>query len=395
MSEHIPHIRASSRLKYFGIAAVVMFISIAIWGVTSRLNHEKDLKKDVQAQHVTVNTVKVESGPSEQTLILPGDVRAYIDAPIYARVSGYLKAWNTDIGAQVHKGQVLGEIETPELDEQIMRAQANVATAESSWDLAKITAQRWENLLKTDSVSHQEADEKTADAKSKKDILNAALSNLKGLQAEQAFKRITSPFDGVVTERNTDIGQLISSSNNTSKPLFRVVDNRKLRIFSEIPQNSAKLIKTGMKVEVHLPERPNEIFNATVMNTSDAIHEASRSSTVELLMDNKNNSVFPGSYAEIHFHLLSPKNVFRLPVSTLLFRKNGLEVATIDSDNRVKMKEITIARDLGRVVEVSSGIDSTDRIIDNPSDSIMQGDVVQEKPSDAVPAVAPKPGNAS
>ena len=395
MSEKITHPSSPARLGLTLVVFAVLAATVAVTGIFIRRHHDHDLQKSVESQHTTVKVIKPEFGPSTETLILPGNIRAYIDAPIYARVSGYLKAWYTDIGTHVHKGQILGEIETPELDEQIMRAEANAATAESSWELAKITAQRWANLLKTDSVSHQETDEKVADAKSKKDILNAARSNLKGLQAEQAFKRITSPFDGVVTERNTDIGQLISASNSNGKPLFRVVESKKLRIFVEVPQSSASMIKTGMKVEVHLPERPSETFAATVLNTSGAIHEASRSSTIELLMDNKNNQVFSGSYAEIHFQLVSPKNVFRLPVSTLLFRKDGLEVATIDSDNRVQMKKITIARDLGRIVEVSTGIDSTDRIIDNPSDSITQGDTVQTKQSDALPAAAQKSGNAS
>jgi RND family efflux transporter MFP subunit len=395
MSEKIPHPSFPARLGLaLGIFAVLA-TTIAVAGIFIRRHHDQGLQKTVESQHTTVKVVNPEFGPSNQTLILPGNIRAYIDAPIYARVSGYLKVWYTDIGAHVHKGQVLGEIEIPELDEQIMRAQANAATAESSWDLAEITAKRWSNLLATNSVSHQEADEKAADAKSKKDILNAARANLKALQAEQSFKRITSPFDGVVTERNTDIGQLISASNSSGKPLFRVVDSRKLRIFVEVPQSSAQMIKTGMAVEVHLPERPSEVFTATVLTSSDSIHESSRTATVELLMENKTRSVFSGSYAEVHFQLASPTNVFRLPVSTLLFRKNGLEVATVNADNRVQMKKIAIARDLGRIVEVATGIESTDRVIDNPSDSIVQGDIVQIKAAEVLPATTPKSGAAS
>ena len=347
--------------------------------------------KEVEAKHVTVKVVLPQFGPAVQTLILPGNVRADLDAPIYARVSGYLKTWYTDIGAHVKKGQLLGEIETPELDQQILRAQADLATAESNWEIADVTAKRWQNLVATDSVSHQEVDEKAADAKARHDILNAAKANLESLLADQSFQRIVAPFDGVVTERNTDIGKLINPGSSNGQALFRVVDNRRLRIYTEVPQNFIYLIKPKMTVQVYFPELPAQGFAATVLSTSNAIRESSRTSTVELLMENKDGKLFSGSYAEVHFDLPSSSKVFRLPVSALLFRKEGLQVATVGADNRVVLKHIAIARDLGRVVEVDSGIDSTDRVIDSPSDSIVQGDVVRIK--NAEPA-EPKPGAA-
>ncbi len=387
MSEKIPHTTSTSRLRLAGLVFAAAAVVIAVVGIVIRIHHEQDLHKEVESRHTTVKIVTPEFGPSAQSLVLPGDVRAYVDAPMYARVSGYMKAWYTDIGAHVKKGQLLGEIETPELDEQILRSQSDVAVANSNWEMAEVTAKRWNNLLTTNSVSHQETDEKTADAKAKKDILNAARSSLKALEAQQSFKRIIAPFDGVVTERNTDIGQLISASNNNNSgnPLFRVVQNQKLRVFVEVPQSYAKMVKMGMKVTVELPERPGEPFDAAVIASSDAIHESSRTSTFELLMDNKSNAIFSGSYAEVHFNLPSKSNVFRLPVSALIFRRNGLEVATVGADSRVQMKSIVIARDLGRVVEVASGIDSNDRIIDSPSDSITQGDLVQIQAPEAPP----------
>lgn len=392
MSHHEPHVPSALGLRLSVSILLGVALIVAAIGIWLRLSHANDLKKEVALQHTMVKVIQPQQGVSSQSLVLPGNVRAYIDAPIYARVGGYLKIWYTDIGAHVRQGQVLGEIENPELDEQILHAQANAATAQSSWDLAEVTAKRWENLLVTNSVSRQEADEKMADAKGKKDIFNAAQSTLKGLQAEQSYKRIVAPFDGVVIERNTDIGQLISANSSNGKPLFRVVKSDQLRVFVEVPQSYADMIKTGMNVEVHLPERAGEHFVATVLTSSQAIHEASRTITVELLMNNKNNQVMSGSYAEVHFDLPSKANVFRLPASTLLFRKNGLEVATVDAENRVVLKPITIARDLGRAVEVSNGIDSTDRVIDSPSDSITQGEVVQIKAPDAAPAVAQKAG---
>jgi RND family efflux transporter MFP subunit len=379
MSEKIPHTLSTGRLRLTGLVFVVLVVVIAVVGIFVRVDHERGLQKEVESRHTAVKIVNPEFGPSSQSLVLPGDVRAYVDAPMYARVSGYMKAWYTDIGTHVKKGQLLGVIETPELDEQILRAQSDVEVAKSNWEMAEVTAKRWNNLLTTNSVSHQESDEKTADAKARSDILNAARSSLKALEAEQSFQRIVAPFDGVVTERNTDIGQLISASNSkdSGSPLFRVVQNHKLRVFVEVPQNYAQMIKIGMVVAVELPERPGEDIEATVIASSAAIHESSRTYTIELLMDNKSNAVFSGSYAEVHFNLPSRANVFRVPVSALIFRRNGLEVATVGPDNRVLMKHIVIARDLGRVVEVASGLVSTDRIIDSPSDSITQGDAVQ------------------
>ncbi|MGO8753605.1 MAG: efflux RND transporter periplasmic adaptor subunit [Gallionellaceae bacterium] len=383
MSEHIPDVPSPARLRLAGWIFAVVAVVVAAAGILIRISHEHVLQKEVESRHVTVKVVMPQSGPSEQPLILPGNVRAEIDAPIYARVSGYLRAWYTDIGAHVQKGQLLGEIETPELDQQIMRAQADLATAKSNWEIADVTAKRWQNLLASDSVSHQEADEKAADAKARNDLVNAAEANLKGLLADQSFQRVVAPFDGVVSERNTDIGKLINPGSSNGQALFRVVDNRRLRIYVEAPQNYSYLIKPGMKAKIAFPELPERHFVATVSSSSEAIHESSRTLTVELIMNNKDGKLFSGSYAEAHFDLPTNSKVFRLPVSTLLFRKEGLEVATVGADNRVVLKHITIARDLGRVVEVASGIDNNDRVIDSPSDSIVQGDVVRIKNPDA------------
>ncbi len=390
-TEHIHHVPTSARLRLAGVTVAAVAIIVAAVGIWVRLGHAHDLEREVEAKHVTVKVVLPELGPAMQTLILPGNVRADLDAPIYARVSGYLKNWYTDIGAHVKKGQLLGEVETPELDQQILRARADVASAESNLEIADITAKRWQNLVVTNSVSRQESDEKTADAKSKHDILNAAKANLESLLANQSFQRIVAPFDGVVTERNTDIGKLINPGSNNGQALFRVVDNRRLRIYTEVPQYFIYLIKPKMKVQIYFPELPAQGFAATVLSTSNAIRESSRTSTVELLMENKGGKLFSGSYAEVHFDLPSSSKVFRLPVSALLFRKEGLQVATVGADDRVVLKHIAIARDLGRVVEVNSGIDSADRVIDSPSDSIVQGDVVRIK--NAEPA-EPKSGAA-
>lgn len=384
MSDNQPNPAVSGRrLRLAGGIFAAVAVTIAVVGIYMRVEHANELEKAVESQHVTVKVVSPQFGPSTQELILPGNVRADLDAPIYARVSGYLKTWETDIGARVKKGQLLGEIETPELDQQIMRARADVASAQSNWEIADVTAKRWQNLVASDSVSRQESDEKTADAKSKRDILNAAKANLDSLLASQSFQRVVAPFDGVVTERNTDIGKLINPGSNNGQALFRVVDNRRLRIYTEVPQSFAYLIKPKMAVKLYFPELPGRPFTANVLSTANAIRESSRTTTVELLMDNKDGKVFSGSYAEVHFELPSNAQIYRLPVSALLFRKDGLEVATVGPDNRVTLKSITLARDLGRVVEVSSGIESSDRVIDSPTDSIVQGDIVRIQGADA------------
>ncbi len=376
MSEKIPKQPIPGRLRLGGILFAIFLVVMAVWGILSRVHHEQELQKEVDNRHMMVKVVIPESGKSDQRLILPVNVRADVDAPIYARVNGYLKTWYTDIGAHVKKGQLLGEIETPELDQQIYRAKADVATAHSNWEIADVTAKRWQNLVVTDAVSHQEADVKTADAKARLDLLNAAEANLKALMAEQSFQKLVAPFDGVVTERNTDIGHLISVGTTSGQALFRVVDNTKLRIYTEIPQNYASWIKPKMTVHIVFPEMPSETFDATVVGLSNAIREDSRTSQVELYMDNKDGKLLTGSYAEVHFELPANTTVLRLPASTLLFRKEGLQVATVSPDNKVVLKNITISRDLGRVVEVSSGIDSNDRVIDSPSDSIVNGNPV-------------------
>ena len=395
MSDHYPHVSVPPRLRKAGLLMAVIVIVVAATGIVVRINHARNLQKEVEGQHDTVKVLFPERSEGGQSLVLPGNVRADLDAPIYARVSGYLKEWRTDIGAHVRKGQVLAEIETPELDQEILRARADLASAESNWEIADITSKRYQNLLASDSVSHQEADEKAADAKAKHDILNAVRANLQSLLAEQSFQRIVAPFDGVVTERNTDIGKLIASGSSNGQPLFRVVDSRKLRIYVEAPQSYSHLIAPGMTVQVTFPEYPSRQFAATVVGTSDAIREASRTSTVEVLLNNKDGKLLSGSYAEVHFNLSSPSGVFRLPVSALLFRSDGLQVATVGADNRVVMKAITITNDLGRTVEVGSGITASDMVIDSPSDSIAQGDVVRVKKRDDTPAAEHKSGNAS
>lgn len=383
MSDHLMHRHPSRRLYLVGALLLLVALAVAGHGIATRDRYEKSLEKEVAARHTTVDVVAPEHCPSEQPLVLPGNVRADIEATIYARVAGYLKMWYTDIGAHVKKGQLLAEVETPELDQQILRERANLSMAQSNLEIADLTAKRWQNLLATNSVSRQETDEKVADARAKADIANAAAANLKNLLTQQSFNRIVAPFDGVVTERNTDIGKLINPGSNNGQALFQVADNRKLRIYVDVPQNFSADIKPGMKAELHFPEYPSRVFSATVVSTSQAIHESSRTLTTELQMQNKDGAILPGTYTDVHFALPSRGSVYRLPASTLLFRKEGLQVATVDADNRVRLKNITLGRDLGGIVEVTSGVDDKDRVIESPSDSIVQASIVRIKSASA------------
>ena len=245
-------------------------------------------------------------------------------------------------------------------------------------ELANITAERWKNLLQTDSVSRQEVDEKVQDAKAQQALVDAAKANLDSLRADQAFNHIVAPFDGVVTDRQTDIGMLISIGSSDSKtPLFHVADTHILRVWVDVPQDFASLIKVGSVAQVTFPDRPGKTYPARVVTTSQAIHIDSRTLTVELYMDNQGGEFVPGAYGDVKFTLPTLTSTFILPPTTLLFRKGGLKVATVGPDNRVVLKSITIGRDLGKAVEVTSGINANDRIIDPPSDSIANGDRVK------------------
>ncbi|MHB1677915.1 MAG: efflux RND transporter periplasmic adaptor subunit [Sulfuriferula sp.] len=378
MSTDQPHVTASWRIRIVGIVLLLIAITIAATGILSRMHHEKNLVRTAQLNDITsVNVVRAKLGPSQQTLVLPGNVTPFYEAKIYARVNGYLKMWYTDIGAHVKAGQLMAIIETPELDQQIRSAQADLATAKARLDLADITAKRWQNLLITDSVSRQEVDEKVQGAKAQLAVVNAANANLSSLRAQQAFNHIVAPFDGVVTDRRTDIGSLITTgSSDANKLLFKVADTHKLRVYADVPQNFSSLIKPGLVANLHFPERPGQTFPASYLSTAEAIRENSRTMTVELLMDNRTGELLPGAYADVYFTLGTHANRLVIPASTLLFRTHGLKVATVGPDNRVILKSITLGKDLGNTVEVKSGITLNDQIIDSPSDSIAQGDKV-------------------
>lgn len=372
-----PHRVSPKRLKLVGIIALLVAIGAGGIGVFSRVHADHALKSKADADAIpTVHLVDQKHDDARQQLVLPGNVQAYYDAPIYARVPGYLKKWYVDIGSPVKAGDVLAEIETPEIDQQLEQARADLATAEAKEKLAKLTAKRWDDMLKSESVSRQEADEKNGDYEAKAAATTAAKANVDRLQAMASFKRIIAPFDGVVTARRTDIGQLINAGSSSGAELFRVADTRKLRVYVNVPQTYSDEVTKGMTAQLQFPEKPGKSFPATVVSTSDAINESSRTMLVQLEADNSQGKLVSGSYADVHFDLPAPANVVQLPVTALLFREHGLKVATLGANNQVVLKNITLGRDFGTRVEVISGLDPNDRVIDSPPDWIAQGDAV-------------------
>jgi membrane fusion protein, multidrug efflux system len=366
------------RLQLVGISAAAVAVAIVAGGLVMRHRDYSELRQWTEAQAVpTVETIHPTTADLDPELVLPGDVEAFYEAPIYARVPGYVKQWHEDIGAHVTAGQVLAEIDTPDLDQQLEQGQADLATAQANEQLAKITAQRWESLLKRDAVARQDADEKMGDWQAKKALVAAAEANVRRLQAEENFKRIVAPFDGVVSARNTDVGALINVGSSSGPPLFSVADIHQMRIYMRVPQYYSADLVDGMDAELHLPQYPNEVFPAKLVTTSHQIAKESRTLLVELHADNKDGRLSPGTYAEVHVKLPGNATVLRIPTSALIFREHGLEVAVIGPDNKVVLKPIRVARDFGTEIEVMSGLSPSDRVIDSPPDSLAAGDVVQ------------------
>ena len=366
------------QIRRYSLILLVVALCLAVWGEVSRVRARASLGKEAaQAAIPTVVTVTPNRTPLGEELVLPGTVQAYIEAPIYARTNGYLKEWRTDIGTQVTKGQLLGEIDTPEVDRQLAQAEADLATARANESLSNSTNVRWKGLLATESVSKQDADEKAGDAAAKKAAADSAAANVARLRDLTSFKRVVAPFDGVITARNTDIGALINAGQSTGAELFRIADMHKLRIFVQVPEAYAAATLPGLEAELRFAEQPSRIFTARTVRTSNALDPTLRTLQVELELDNAKRDVFPGAYAEVHFKLPASAQSLRLPANTVLFRAAGLQVATIDGQKRVKLKSIVQGRDFGSTIEILSGVEADEVVILNPPDSLTDGVLVR------------------
>jgi RND family efflux transporter MFP subunit len=359
--------------------AAVIAAGIVVNGVMVRHQAQADQANAAAVQSVpTVSIIHPQATSAGNLLTLPGNLQAWYSAQIYARVPGYLTKWYKDIGAHVRKGEALADIDTPELDQQIAQAKADLANAEAARQLSQITNERWQNLVAIGAVAKQDADNKAGDLAVKVAAVNSSKANLDRLIATKAFAHITAPFDGVVTQRATDVGALVNAGAGSSGSLlFTVADLHKLRVYVQVPQNYSAQIHGDLTADLTLPEYPGEKFPAHLVSTSNAIDGQTNTLLVELDADNANGKLKPGEYAQVSFRLPVATSTLAIPATALLFRGDGLHVATVGSDNRVLLKTITVAEDLGTSVRINSGLDASDRVIDNPPDSISSGDIVR------------------
>jgi len=365
-------------LRLAGFITVIVLIAIVIIGLITRATQARSLKTWTDTQAVpTVSVVSPEPSASGGVLDLPGRMEAYVRAPIYAQVSGYLKNWNVDIGAPVKAGQLLAEIQTPEIDQQLLQARADLASAKANAELAGITARRWQAMLGSDSVAQQDVDAKTGDYAAKVALMNAAQANVDRLLATKAFARIVAPFDGVVTARDTDVGALINAGGGSAPELFVVSDTRKLRVYVQVPQSYGPSVRPGSTAVLKVPEYPSQDFHAQVVASANAITASSGTTLVQLVVDNADGKLMPGSFAHVRFPLPANTEALRVPASALIFGNKGMRVATVGSDDKITFKTVSILHDYGKSVEIGSGLSADDRVINSPPDGINDGDAVK------------------
>jgi len=370
------------------IAFVVLLIvaAVVVAGVLPRLKARAALRTATYENAIpTVGVIHAKMGAPQAEIVLPGNIEAFNDSPIYARTNGYLKKWYVDIGAHVKAGQLLADIETPEVDQELDQARADLNTAEANLQLSQITAERYQGLAQSDSVSKQDVDNATSDFAAKKAMVASAQSNVRRLQELQSFEKIYAPFDGVITARNTDIGHLINSGAGApATELFHMAAIRKLRVYVNVPQQYSPSAKPGLTADLTLQEFPGRRFKGTLVRTANAIDLASRTLLVEIDVDNPTGELLPGAYTEVHLKVPSGAPTYILPVSALIFRSEGLQVATVrqvenggQSHDDAQLINITVGRDMGNEVEVVSGLEASDLVVVNPPDSLISGETVR------------------
>ena len=362
-----------------GMAAALTLVVVVVVGVSDRKSSAARLKEEATEAQILPSVFLVPPSATAATpsLKLPGRLEAYVRAPIYARVGGFLKAWYVDIGGQVKAGQLLAEIEAPDLDQQLMQAKGALASAEASESLAKVTAQRWMTLGQSNTLSKQAVDEKTGDLSVKEANTKAAKANVDRLEVLAAFKKVTSPFNGVVTVRNTDVGALINADSSAGLALFVVSDVTKLRLSINVPQNYVPSVPINSKVEITVPEHPGKVYNGLVEASARAVEAASGTTRMQVVVDNAAGELMPGAFANTRIELPEEMQALSVPSSALIFGQKGLRVATVDANSKVTLRTVKISRDLGQVIEISSGIAVTDRVIESPPDGLNDGDEVR------------------
>jgi membrane fusion protein, multidrug efflux system len=366
------------KLGIFGVLAGLAAVLVVVTGIRAREDANARLREWTDDQAIpTVAVVAPDARALSPTFDLPGRLEAYYRAPILARVNGYLKSWSVDIGARVKAGQVIAEIEAPDLDQQLLQARADLASQEASAKLSEATLARRKTLIASNFVSMQEIDERTADLSNKNAAVNASQANVERLEALAGYKKITAPFDGVVTARDTDVGALINAGGGSGPPMFVVSDITKLRVYVNVPQSYVPSIRVGAKGVITVPEYPNRTFPATVEASSQSVDVGSGTTRMQLGLDNSGGELLPGSYANVRLNLQREGVPLHIPASALIFNGSGLRVATVGADDKVLFKTVTIARDLGKEIELGSGLSPDDRVIVAPPDGLADGDEVR------------------
>lgn len=366
----------------FGHFLVVIVAGVAIAGVV--LWHRSKASVELAATTKslatqTVTTILPKTGPSETEIVLPGNLTAYSEAPIYARTNGYIKAWYTDIGAKVTAGQLMAEIEAPDVDAQLLQANANLAQARANLEIAKLNFERSKTLLSTKVISQQEFDQNRTNLDAQEAAVKAGEANVQNLKVQQGFQKITAPFTGVVTRRNTDVGALINSGNagNNAQELFHVARTDILRVFIQVPEVYSSMVTVDSSAWLDLAEAPGVKFHGKVAHVAGALDMATRTLLTEVQVDNADGRLFPGAYANVHLELPIKNAPVVIPVNTVLFRSQGTQVGVVDDSGTVHLKNVTVGHDFGTSFEITKGISASDRLIVNPSDSLMDGAKVE------------------
>jgi membrane fusion protein (multidrug efflux system) len=367
---------ASTKLRHAAIVAAVLIVLATVAGLVPRWLHRKALRAETRELAIqTVNLVSPVPGKAAAGLILPAEAKALVEAPIYARTTGYVKRYLVDIGAQVKAGDLLAQIDAPEQKQELAQAEGQLAQAEAALMLARTTAARWADLLKTSSVSEQEAAEKKADLDLKSATVAAAQANVHRLEELRSFGLVTAPFAGTITARGTDVGQLVTASNG--KELFRLAQTGTLRVYVRVPQSAAQGVAVGQMAELTVPELPGRVFPAKVVRTSGAMSTDSRTLLTELQVDNSRGEILAGTYVQVRLTDAKVDPALTLPANTLLFRSEGPQVGLVGADGKVELHSVTLGRDFGPTIEVLGGVGSTDRVILNPADSLVGGTTVR------------------
>lgn len=385
--ESLKTMENTKQSSVMGMLAFALVLALGIGyvvfhGIGTRVAAEASLTKQTDAAAIpSVSVVHPSLGSPSQEIVLPGNTQAFIDTPIYARTSGYLKAWYVDIGAQVHQGDLLADIETPELDQQLQQAEADLNSARATMQIADITNTRWQKLVAKRAVSMQEADQAKSDLQGKRAIVAAAEANVRRLKQLQSFEKVTAPFDGVITARNTDIGALIAAGSGAGsagmpKELFHLASIQKLRVFTPVPEVDAAAVHNGERVTLTQDAYPGQIFTGMIVRNSSAIDPAARTLNVEVDVDNPGGRLLPGAYVFVHLRTPAASHSVTIPSNTLLFRAEGMRVGVV-RDGHIQLVPITIGHDFGNAVEVLSGLSVKDNVVLDPSDSLANGEQVE------------------